>query len=83
MALYLRWLDLKNGKTNREIKKDPIQPEETLDDIDLQFIRQDLNDMSKPIELQSDAMIRYVIEDSVKKHFNAIMAEKMMHSLEK
>ena len=84
MALYKRWVDLKNGKS-REFKKiEQEEPEEeTPEDFDLDQIQADLQDKSKPLELSNPAMIRYIIEDSVKKHFNSMMISKFKFALEK
>jgi hypothetical protein len=42
-----------------------------------------IQDKSQPIELTSDAMIKYMIEDAVKESFKAEMAKKLMYALEK
>ena len=42
-----------------------------------------LRDKSMAVELNSDAMIKYVIEDAVKKAFKEEMAKKLKYALDK
>ena len=44
MALYMRWVDLKNGKSRefKKINEEELEPEETPEDFDLDQIKQDL-----------------------------------------
>ena len=74
MALYKRWVDLKNGVCTRDfmmVGEEQEEPSDETPDFNLAQIQSDLRDTSKPIELTSAGMIRFVIEDSVKKQFAA------------
>ena len=79
MALYLRWKDLKDGKATSFITaddKENFNPNEKVEEDSDAVLRsiQHFQDKSQPIELGSSAMIRFLIEDHVKKEFKSVMA---------
>ena len=88
MALYLRWKDLREGKATafQTVEdKENINPNENSEEDQDAVLRsiENFHDKSKPIELGSSAMIRFLIEDYVKKEFKTHMAGKLSKVLEK
>ena len=94
MALYKRWVDLKNKVCGREFQLEEYdQPiggmgkENTDPNLDdekkIAIMQNQLRDKSMTIELNSNAMIKYIIEDAVKKAFKLEMGKKLKFAMDK
>ena len=86
MALYLRWKDLKDGKATNFVPtedKENFNPNEKVEEDSDAILRsiKNFSDKSAPIELGSSAMIRFLIEDYVKKEFKGVMSPKLQKAL--
>ena len=81
MALYQRWLALKTGNHGFEVKKKQNADLEEIpeDDNDKENVGPnngasiqaalDFKDRVKPVDIKSEGLIRFLVENSVKLHF--------------